>query len=1015
LTFTAETPDNGKLTYQWYSNTTASNEGGTPIDGAKSTAPAQATISGSYTPVNLNTATILYFYVVVTNTIPAVADGGKTERTAKSSVAAIIVKNEVRAKAPKISTQPASATYAKDADPVDLKVVASSQDGGSLTYQWYRTKADSNAEGEPIEGADKAFYKPDTGTRKDVTYYFCEVTNTLPPQEESVLVAAQSAKARSDQAYIGISITVINLDGLKAENKVYNGTMEAVVTGIPRMKVGAAQQNLPFAGTDVKLEGFTPDNPNAAGNTPSTPTQGKAAGLFASPNAGTDIRVEIQGMYLSGDMKDEYLLVVPVLKANIDKAAGCDVEILNVTYQNAEIRGKNVTLAQGSRLVDITNSTDPNVTTAQKNLNKLQLEQQLAIEYQAGKFAAPGTPNPGAASNLVGTPVTTLKIAGLTTTQAGYWFFARSKETQNFKAGKWTTNPDSVTSIRTKPGAPVNKPGVLKDNDGNSIGATDTSITVGAVTIKTLPTNGTLNDWLGFDTGQSVQYAIHTNGTLGNNLNSNDYKNLVWQASTTFKNFSTYTNLTTGAMNTQPLNTVTNYYVYARAAEDADYEAGVPTVSDVIQTGSPKIYFITDSSNNLPPKPWTKNTPFPVTAIDNITKADYDIEGWYINAAKTIPYNFAVNVTNSITIYARWTLRSEKLAMRARPYVPMAQVPSGWFKMGTNTEPNRNNNEINPHWVALSGFWMGMYEITQEEWMRVMKDPNNPNDTGPFSFKSGADTGEVQNRRPAENISWYEALVFCNKLSSAEGLTPAYRMNVPANIVNGVNNGGSGTESNQPINWGPIPTSNNNYWNAVTIDPQANGYRLPSEAQWEYACRAGTTTGYNFGRDSWNNNTTDNAFGWNSWNSNNKTHEVGKKTANNWGFFDMHGNVNEWTFDFSRDQILQYQEDAYTNTTYYILTPGYGEVYRTQSPTNDERHLNPKGLPNIGRDNGNANFTYTRHIVRGGNYLNTPGNNPSVLRSAARSAEQDSRWNYCYAREGQFKANWLGLRIVRPY
>jgi formylglycine-generating enzyme required for sulfatase activity len=214
----------------------------------------------------------------------------------------------------------------------------------------------------------------------------------------------------------------------------------------------------------------------------------------------------------------------------------------------------------------------------------------------------------------------------------------------------------------------------------------------------------------------------------------------------------------------------------------------------------------------------------------------------------------------------------------------MVWINPGTFQMGSpESEPGRDPIETQ-HKVTLTGFYMGKYPVTQAQYEAVMG--NNPSyfTTPVFPEISTA-------KRPVETVSWYDALVFCNKLSRSEGLNPAYRIN----------------ESTDPANWGSVPTGwsspTKDAWDAVQIVSGSDGYRLPTEAQWEYACRAGTTTAYNTG------DTISDDTGWHENNSGGRTHEVGLKTPNAHDLYDMHGNVFEWCWDWYGPYTSEEQTD----------------------------------------------------------------------------------------------------------
>jgi acetoin utilization deacetylase AcuC-like enzyme/formylglycine-generating enzyme required for sulfatase activity len=233
----------------------------------------------------------------------------------------------------------------------------------------------------------------------------------------------------------------------------------------------------------------------------------------------------------------------------------------------------------------------------------------------------------------------------------------------------------------------------------------------------------------------------------------------------------------------------------------------------------------------------------------------------------------------------------------------MVHIPGGWFEMGS-----KKNNESPVHKVWVDSFLMDRCEVTQEEYEKLIVG-------NPSHFKGA--------KNPVEQISWSYAVLYCNTRSRKENLKPCY-------------DEGTGK-----------------------CDFSANGYRLPTEAEWEYACRSGTKTDYFFGRET--SQLKD--YAWFADNSTNKTQPVGQKKPNQWELYDMYGNVAEWCND------------------------RYSESYYSNSP-----EKNPQG-PDKGR----------KYVLKGGSW----NSSAESCRSSYRIGEDPGFQDACFSRDD------IGFRCVK--
>jgi formylglycine-generating enzyme required for sulfatase activity len=242
--------------------------------------------------------------------------------------------------------------------------------------------------------------------------------------------------------------------------------------------------------------------------------------------------------------------------------------------------------------------------------------------------------------------------------------------------------------------------------------------------------------------------------------------------------------------------------------------------------------------------------------------------------------------------------------------VAMVYVPAGQFTMGSD---QGNPDEAPPHKVSVTAFLMDKYPVTHEMYVKAQV-PN------PSHWQENP-------KNPVERVRWRDAKLYCNERSRLEGLKPCY--------------------NEKTHDW------DCNY--------SADGYRLPTEAEWEYAARAGTDGPFDFGSKE-----ALRQFAWFADDSDQKTHPVGQKKPNRWGLCDMYGNVSVWC------------EDVYD--------PKY---YQTSPP------VDPHGPPSSGKD--------VKRILRGGNWKATA----DMCRATTRQGERTGDTDACFA------TDYCGLRCVR--
>lgn len=228
--------------------------------------------------------------------------------------------------------------------------------------------------------------------------------------------------------------------------------------------------------------------------------------------------------------------------------------------------------------------------------------------------------------------------------------------------------------------------------------------------------------------------------------------------------------------------------------------------------------------------------------FDSKTKSVYAFMGWYTDPEFSKFFDFDTPVTQDLTLYAKW--------LSDYVLVPQGEVLN-YLKAGRDA-------------LIVPELYVCQHEVTQAEYFDVTgKDP---------SLRDRGSTKVEDSKYPVENVSWYDAIVYCNLLSIKEGLEPCYKIK----------------DSVNPEDWGSVPASSNDDWNLVSVNLYSGGYRLLTEAEWEYVATKGmesTTKDYD-------------ALVLHSGNSKNNTQSVTNRLVDGLGICNILGNVSEWCFDW---------------------------------------------------------------------------------------------------------------------